>query len=223
MPSLVVSGAEFDLSKREAQVDSASLTGIKLVTWLEPDGSFNLLRLALAPPGAASPTAPAPGAAPPAVAPVVVAPAGGPPPQSWTFALRELGVREASISAEDRSTSPAVKVLLAPLSLKVGGRQLGFGKAGESQPRYPHSMRRDPSNSSGEVTPQPLSANLAVKFDGIDLKAVQPYIAQHTSMTLLSGRLGGDAKVRYDCNQARAEVDQQHHHRRPAHRRQCAA
>lgn len=196
VPSLVVSGAEFDLSKREARVDSASLTGIKLVTWLEPDGSFNLLRLALAPPGAASPTAPAPGAAPPAVAPVVVAPAGGPPPQSWTFALRELGVREASISTEDRSTSPAVKVLLAPLSLKAEGVSSDLAK--------PVKVSLDTRfnetgsfNSSGEVTPQPLSANLAVKFNGIDLKAVQPYIAQHTSMTLLSGRLGGDAKVRY--------------------------
>ncbi len=52
-------------------------------------------------------------------------------------------------------------------------------------------------NVSGDVTPQPLSANLSLKLDGVDLKAVQPYIAQHTSMTLISGRLSGDAKVRY--------------------------
>ena len=50
---------------------------------------------------------------------------------------------------------------------------------------------------SGDVTPQPLSANVALKLDGIDLQTVQPYIAQHTSMTLLGGRLSGDAKVSY--------------------------
>jgi hypothetical protein len=38
---------------------------------------------------------------------------------------------------------------------------------------------------------------LALKLADIELKAVQPYIAQHTSMTLLAGRLSGDAKVRY--------------------------
>ncbi len=29
------------------------------------------------------------------------------------------------------------------------------------------------------------------------MAAIQPYIAQYTSMTLLAGRLGGDTKVRY--------------------------
>jgi hypothetical protein len=52
-------------------------------------------------------------------------------------------------------------------------------------------------NVSGDVTPQPLSANLALKLDGVELKPVQPYLSQRTSMTLLSGRLSGDAKVRY--------------------------
>ncbi len=49
----------------------------------------------------------------------------------WKFDLRELALREASISAEDRSTSPAVKVLLAPLSLTVGRVSLDLGQAGE--------------------------------------------------------------------------------------------
>ena len=51
--------------------------------------------------------------------------------------------------------------------------------------------------ANGEVTPQPLSANLALKLDGVELKTVQPYIGQHTSMTLLGGRLSGEGKVRY--------------------------
>ncbi len=47
---------------------------------------------------------------------------------------------------------------------------------------------------------RPLSADLAVKMDGIDLKAAQPYIGQRTSMTLLGGRLSGDAKVHYGAS-----------------------
>ncbi len=50
---------------------------------------------------------------------------------------------------------------------------------------------------SGEVTPQPAMADLAVKLSGFALAAIQPYIAQHSSMTLLDGRLGADAKLHY--------------------------
>ena len=57
VPSLLLSGTTVDLSKRQARADSLSLTGVKLVTWLEPDGSLNLLKLAQSPPARAS-TAP---------------------------------------------------------------------------------------------------------------------------------------------------------------------
>ena len=55
VPSLLVSGTTVDLLKRQAHVDSLSLTGVKLVTWLEPDGSFNLLELAQSPGALAKP------------------------------------------------------------------------------------------------------------------------------------------------------------------------
>ncbi len=114
----------------------------------------------------------------------------------WTFDLREFALNEASISAEDRGTSPAAKVLLAPLTLKVGGVSLDLAKP-VAVNLDTHINGTGSLNVSGDVTPQPLSANVALKLDGIELKAAQPYIAQHTSMTLLGGRLSGDAKVRY--------------------------
>jgi hypothetical protein len=189
VPSLLVSGTTMDLSKRQAQVDSLLLTGVKLVTWLEPDGSFNLLKLAQSPPTPASTAAPAPPSTT-AAAP----PASTTPP--WKFELRELALREASISAEDRSTSPPARVLLAPLSVKVDGMSLDLAKP-VTLALDAHVNDAGSLNVSGEVTPQPLSANLSLKLDGVDLKAGQPYIAQRTSMTLISGRLSGDAKVRY--------------------------
>jgi hypothetical protein len=200
VPSLLLRGTTLDLSKREAHVDSLSLTGVKLVTWLESDGSFNLLKLLRSPPVQPAPTAagrPQTPATPPAA---TTPPASATPPVSatppWKLDLRELALREASISAEDRSTSPAVKLLLAPLSLKVDGVSLDLAKP----VTVALETRIDETGSlqvSGDVTPQPLSANVSLKLDGADLKAVQPYILQHTSMTLISGRLSGDAKVRY--------------------------
>ncbi len=52
-------------------------------------------------------------------------------------------------------------------------------------------------NVDGEITPQPLNADLSIKLADVELAAVQPYIAQRTSMTLLSGALSGDTKMHY--------------------------
>jgi len=204
VPTLLVSGTTVDLSKRQAHVDSLSLTGVKLVTWLEPDGSFNLLKLAQfrpPPPSAAAVPPTSTAAVPPAAA--AAPPVSGTP--SWKFDLRDLTLQEATVSVEDRGTSPAAKVLLAPLSVKVDGVSLDLAKpvtvALDARIDHTGSL-----SASGDVTPQPLSANVSLKLDGIGLDAVQPYIAQHTSMTLMSGRLSGDAKVRYGATKPALEV-----------------
>jgi Domain of Unknown Function (DUF748) len=204
VPQLTLSGTTLDLKPRRAHSDSLIIMGVKLVTWLEPDGSINLLKLAATPaPAAAAPNPPAattlPAAPnPPAVSPPVtqgVSPvhdAGA----AWQFELGEFALHDASISAEDRRTKPAAKVLIAPLSIKVTGASLDLTK--------PVSVALDTKindtgslNVAGQITPQPVAANLNLKLDGIELAAIQPYIAQYTSMTLLAGKLGGDAKVLY--------------------------
>ncbi len=207
VPSLLLSGTTVDLARRQAHSDSLTLTGVKLVTWLEPDGSLNLLKL-MQPPASSAAAQPATSAATNvAAAPAAnaAAPATAPAAAPWKFDLREFALREADIAAEDRSTKPAAKVRLAPFSLKVDGASLDLAK--------PVTVSLDTRiidsgslSASGEVTPQPLSARLAVKLDGIELKAAQPYITQYTSMTLLAGRLSGDAKVRYGAGKPTLQI-----------------
>jgi len=60
---------------------------------------------------------------------------------------------------------------------------------------------------SGQVTPQPASASLQIKLSGIDLTIAQPYIAQRTSITLRSGKLGGDTQVRFSLPAGDAKKD----------------
>jgi hypothetical protein len=191
IPQLLVSGTSLDLLKRQAHVESLSLSGLKLVTWLEADGSVNLLKLAAAPPASAPPSTPAPTLSAAPTAPAAAA-SGAP----WQFDLAKFDLQDAHISAEDRSTTPAAKVLLAPLSLQVEGVSLDLAR--------PLSVALDTKINdkgslklNGDVTPQPLAFNLSVKPSNIDLTAIQPYIAKSTSMTLLSGRLNADVKVQY--------------------------
>jgi hypothetical protein len=210
VPELILSGSTIDLKRRQAHSDSLSLKGAQLVTWLEPDGSFNLLKLAAAPrspipasPTPASPTSASPTPASPA--PASPAPATAPgaraaPAPAWAYDLREFALRDASISAEDRRTKPAVKVLLAPLSIKVLGANLDLARA--SSVALDTKINDAGSLSvTGTVTPQPLAATLNLKLAGVELAAVQPYIAQYTSMTLLAGALSGDAKFSYGASQ----------------------
>jgi hypothetical protein len=205
VPQLTLSGTTLDLKPRQAHSESLSLTGVKLLTRLEPDGSLNLLKLAMTlPPATAQAPASMPAATPQSMpapdtpaarAPAPAAQPGntGPP---WKFSLGEFTLRDASISAEDRRTKPAAKLQIAPLSIKVSGASLDLAK--------PLSVTLEAKineggilNMSGDITPQPLAANLNLKLDGLELAALQPYVAQYASMTLLAGKLGGEAKVRY--------------------------
>ena len=185
VPTLNVTGTTVDLAKREAHVDQVSLTGIQLVTWREPDGSFNLLKLAGAPPASA-----------PAAPPPVNTPAAPSASSSWKFDVREFALRDGHISLEDRSVQPAVKLVLASLALQLNGASEDLSKP----IRLTLDTRINAQGSlaaDGEVTPQPVLANVNLKLAGVDLTAIQPYIAQHSSMTLLSGKLGGEAKLHY--------------------------
>jgi Domain of Unknown Function (DUF748) len=206
VPELILSGTTLDLKRRQAHSDLLSLERVKLVTWLEPGGSVNLLKLTAAPaPSSTMPTAsppPEPPVSPPTSPPTLSAPAGAgaAPAPAWQFDLREFALRDASISAEDRRTKPAAKVLIAPLSVKVIGANLDLTKALtvalDAKINDTGSL-----NVTGVLTPQPLDVNLSLKLAGIELAAIQPYIAQYTSMTLLAGALSGDAKVHYGAKQ----------------------
>ena len=172
------------------------------LAWLEPDGAINLLKLAVpaarpgaAPTAAGSPaTTAAPGTASGAV--VTTTPSAAATGTPWKIDLHEFALREASISAEDRTIRPAAKVLLAPLSLTVQGASLDMAKPVkvtlDTKINETGSLALD-----GELTPRPLAATVKVKLAGIDLTAGQPYIAQRTAMVLRSGKLGGAVQIGY--------------------------
>jgi hypothetical protein len=193
VPQLDMSGAAIDLGQHSGTIDSLSLTRLKVLAWLEPDGAINLLKLAVP----AAPPAGASAAGTQAVASTtVVTDSSSPAATAWKIDLHEFALHEASISAEDRTIQPAGKVLLAPLSLSVQGASLDLAKPVkvtlDSKVNETGSLAVD-----GELTPRPLAATVKVNLAGIDLTAAQPYIAQRTAMILRSGRLGGAVQVSY--------------------------
>ncbi|HMD75598.1 MAG TPA: DUF748 domain-containing protein [Steroidobacteraceae bacterium] len=184
-PELVVTNGSFDLGARAVHVDTLALTGLKVLAWLNADRSLNLATLA----------GPAAGSAPAAAAPAPAAGAAAAAPP-WSVQLHQFELRDATISLQDRTTNPAVKMMIAPLSLTVSDATLDMTRA------VPISLDAKLNDSgeislSGALTPQPLSADLELKLSGFELKALQPYIDQRTAMSLLDGRLSATAKIAY--------------------------
>ena len=194
-----------DLEARRAHSDSLTLTGVKLLTWLEPDGSVNLLKLA-AMPATATP-APRRSGEPARslearrascarrAGDANAAPAKMRVPRGNSI-CGEFALRDASISAEDRGTKPAAKVLLAPLSLKVDGVSLDLAK--------PVTVALDTQiNDTGSLNVDGRS-HAAAPGGQFDPEARRHRADRgstlHRAVHLddaARGRLGGDAKVRY--------------------------
>ena len=195
LPSLAVDGGRVELAKHAAHVDSVILTGLKVQAWLEPDRSLNLMKLAGTTPAGspATGTPPSPSATPPPAAAAAATPLQAAP---WQFDLGEFALREANIVAEDRTTNPTTRFVFAPLSLRVTGASTNLAQS----VHLALDTRINGGGAlavNGEVTPQPVAADLAIKLAKVELKALQPYLDQSTSMQLKSGQLSGDTTLRY--------------------------
>ena len=145
VPQLTVTGTNVDLAQRLVQVDSVAMSGVKLSTWLEPNGSLNLMQLAAQPTVAAS--------APPSAAPTLSATnrrerergrAGGPGDAGapWRVELKGFDLRDASIFAEDRSVQPADQAGAGAALRADRPGEPRSEQAGGAEARYPHQRYR---------------------------------------------------------------------------------
>jgi hypothetical protein len=194
VPSLQITDTTVDLGKRHAQVEAIALDGVHLVAWRNPDGSLNLAQLAASPAAVTAIAGGPPAATPPQVTGTRSAPPAAAP--SWTFDLREFALRDTSIAAEDRTTRPAVKVALGPMSLHATGLSQDFTKP-VTVAFDTRINRQGVFSAQGAVTAQPAAADLGLTLAGIDLALAQPYVAQQTDMTLVGGTLGGALRLHY--------------------------
>ena len=194
VPQLTVAGTNLDLSKHAVHVDSISIDRARVVAWMEPGGALNLQQL-LKPARAGVSEAPPPGLLQPASgAPLKPVVTPTPRPSEWTVQLGAFLVHDAALSIQDRSTKPAVSVELAPMNLQVGGISQDLS--------HPLNVQFDSGvNARGKLTvtgsvrPAPLLADLNVGLAGFQLEAIQPYLAQHTALTLKDGALNVEGKL----------------------------
>lgn len=184
---LEVDDTRVDLGRRAVEVAKLELSGGDIRAWLGEQGRLNLLDL-IAP--AAANAAPARTETAGQSAPATAAPApaaGG--ASGWTVSVPDISITGLRVSAEDRQVKPAAVVVLDPLNVHVAGFSLA--------PDDVLDIRLDSAvNTSGKLTatakvaPRSGAVTAHVEAEHLGLPALQPLLAQYTSMTLLKGELG---------------------------------
>jgi len=172
IPEIDLDSLAFSLSRRDVGVKRLGVRGAHVDVVREPDGSINLARLAKKSP-ALSPEKPEKPAT-----------NSGPP---WTIHADVLALEEATVAAEDRTTSPPARLRLAPIAVTVND----WSTVSDARLKLDARIGIDGRGLlavRGDVGQEPPSANLAIDLKDFPLPVLQPYLAQATAMTLHSGR-----------------------------------
>ena len=192
---LTLRDARLYIPDRRVSVADISLAGGKILTWLEPDGTFNLSRLTTSEPASAPPTQPPAGADPTTTAAGSSQRTMGASAQrpSWQIALPHIETSGLEVTFEDRSLKPVTPLRLAPIDVKLSGYD--SAKPGPIGLEAHIGVEEEGTlNVRGTLDPDTLASAMDLELGNIDLRSAQPYIARVTQMTLMSGRLGAKGK-----------------------------
>ncbi len=212
---LDVSDTTVDLAKQQVVV--GKIRSQKLETWaaLEADGQLDWQKLFASQPS--KPAAKA--AAEPKSAPAAAdspKPEPTAPSKPWQVLLKDVQLRDYKVHLADRSAKPEVTLDVTPLNVDLQN----FDSLNGS----PFNLRLDTGlgkqgkiSADGVVNLAPVTAQLNVKTQDIDLRVAQSYINPFIRLELRSGMLGSDLKVNLKSTDplalsvtGRAQVDQLH-------------
>ena len=160
---------QVDVAKRAVEIGKVMLAGGEVKAWLSPHGELNLFELMAAP--AKGGAAPASTAA-----------------QPWTISVPDITVDGFKVSAEDRQLTPAVSLVLNPLTIHVAGYNTTptarLGVTARTSFNGGATL-----NATAQLAPNGGDTTAHVEIAQLDLSMFQPFIAQRTAMTLQTGSL----------------------------------
>ncbi|MCU0091606.1 DUF748 domain-containing protein [Pseudomonas koreensis] len=212
---LDVSDTTVDLAKQQVVV--GKIRSQKLETWaaLEADGQLDWQKLFASQPSKSAAKAAAEPKSTPAAADSPK-PEPTAPSKPWQVLLKDVQLRDYKVHLADRSAKPEVTLDVTPLNVDLQNfdslngspfnlkLDTGLGKQGKI-------------SADGVVNLAPVTAQLNVKTQDIDLRVAQSYINPFIRLELRSGMLGSDLKVNLKSTDplalsvtGRAQVDQLH-------------
>jgi uncharacterized protein involved in outer membrane biogenesis len=211
---LEVSDSSLDLAKQQLVI--GKLRSQTLETWAarEADGQLDWQKLLASQPAKARP---AEAATPPTADSASAAtPKATAPSKPWQVLLKDVQLRDYQVHLADRVPATPVLLELGPLNLDL--------RDVDSLGKTPFTLKLDSGlgkqgkvTASGQVTLSPMSSNLKITTDDIDLRVAQAYIDPLIKLELRSGMLDSDLTVDLKNTDplvfsltGRAEIDQLH-------------
>ncbi|WP_167362687.1 DUF748 domain-containing protein [Pandoraea faecigallinarum] len=195
--------SHFDLGARQAVVDEVTVTGLDLAARRDKDGKINLLALT----GDAQPKA-STGNGKGINARVgtergrrtsvrAVAPGAPDAAGAWQWKVGKVAVENASIGFEDRAVKGRpINAKFAPLNIKVQGASQDMSKP--LQLEVSGTLNKKGSlNASGNVTPQPLSGDIQLKTQQLDLAAFDSYMSDELNASIASALLSSNGRATF--------------------------
>lgn len=211
---LDVSETTLDLAKQQVVV--GKIRSQKLETWaaLEADGQLDWQKLFASQPSKPAAKAAAEPAQTPAAADSPKTETA--PSKPWQVLLKDVQLRDYQVHLADRSANPPVALDVGPLNVDL--------QDFDSLNGSPFKVRLDTGlgkqgkvSADGVVNLAPVTAQLNVKTQDIDLRVAQSYISPFIRLELRSGMLGSDLKVNLKSTAplalsvtGRAQIDQLH-------------
>ncbi len=205
LPEVDAQDVAFSYGKRDVGLKSVSVKGAHIDVALEADGSLSLMRLfgesttsARPPETPRSQTELSTTTASPTQRPAAEGQGGGNSVAAtqWRVHIDAIRFADASIAAEDRSVSPAVKFDVRPVQLTVN-RWSTDPEATLQVDADATINRTGRLLGKGELNLTPLSARMAIDLKEFDLPVIQPYLSRTTDMTLHSGRFAAQGDITY--------------------------
>jgi hypothetical protein len=178
-----VADTRLDLARHSVDIAKVQLSGGVIRAWMSQPGRLNLSELVAAPAGQSAAVAATASAAP--------ASRSGP---AWSVSAPDIAVLGLKVSGEDRQVRPAAALLLDPLNVHVAG----FNTSPDDTLDITLDSAVNTSgriNARAQVTPKSGALTAHVETADLGLPALQPYLAQYTSMTLLKGTLGAKLDI----------------------------
>lgn len=190
MASLHISETSLDLAKQQVLIGKVRSQGLETWAAREADGELDWQKLFAEKPAHAASTAPQP--VPAASTPVATTPAApatqAPASRPWQVVLSDAQLRDYQIHLADRAVKSEVKVELGPLNLDLHNF--------DSLNQAPFTLTLDTGvgkhgklKASGQVALSPVSAQLKLETQNIDLRVAQAYLAPFVRIELRSGML----------------------------------
>jgi hypothetical protein len=187
LEKLVASGGKLSLAQRQLEFSAVAIDGGTISAWLSADGELNLPGLL----GEAREAVDRPVPADPQPADPQAEPEAG-----WEVRLPAIAARDLAVTIEDRSVQPVPVLRLQPLGLRVSNYttrpgavvDLTVDTAVNEQGKLQAAVTLDLDS---------LAAKADLEFAGFDLTVLQPYVAQESSMALVSGGLALKGKLDY--------------------------